>query len=90
MSKKHKNKTNKKLYTGYLIVSCRPLSDSFECDAQRKPLKIVKDFNTAYEICVNQYNENKKTRSSTILYELYGITETNLIELIYDYEDIPI
>lgn len=53
----------------YLIVECRPLNDQWECDADRTPICLTKDYSSYYEF----------------RYEVYKVKENNSLELIKEY-----
>ena len=55
----------------YLIIKCIPLSDQYECDADREPVCITND-TTAYE--------GKS-------YDIYEIHNDGSLELIQSYEN---
>ena len=55
----------------YLVIKCIPLSDQYECDADREPVCVAND-TTAYE--------GKS-------YAIYEIHSDGSLELIQSYED---
>ena len=55
----------------YLIIKCIPLSDQYECDADREPICVTND-TTPYEGGI---------------YDIYEIHNDGSLELIQSYED---
>lgn len=59
----------------YLIVKCDPLSDQFECDADRKPLFIC-----AETEAIEKYGDK-------FGYEIYSIRADGMLKLEKEYEE---
>lgn len=60
----------------YVIVKCKELSDQWECDAKRYPVKVL----------VN-VEPNQLERFKHYGYEIYVADKNGNLELIQDYED---
>lgn len=58
----------------FLIVKCIPLNDQYECDADRKPLCVIKA-------------EDIPSKYKKYYYEVYEIFENGSITLRQNYDD---
>lgn len=53
----------------YLIVKCDELWDQYECDANRKPLCVVTDYNPYKKHGYEVYKIDRKTGNLTLIQE---------------------